>query len=50
MQGTSISLTLPLNDFAKAYDGPPRPHPAAITFGVLFLATKAWFGGSPRLS
>jgi hypothetical protein len=23
MQGTPISLPLPLNDFAKAYDGPP---------------------------
>jgi invasion protein IalB len=23
MQGTAISLPLPLNDFAKAYDGPP---------------------------
>ena len=23
LQGTPISLTLPLNDFAKAYDGPP---------------------------
>jgi invasion protein IalB len=23
MQGTPVSLPLPLNDFAKAYDGPP---------------------------
>ena len=23
MQGTPVSLSLPLNDFAKAYDGPP---------------------------
>ena len=34
MQGTPISLPLPLNDFAKAYDGPP-------TEGIRGAAAKA---------